>query len=158
MFPKLPGIYQPCSHLQQTGHCRFNLYSSVSRVGQLLLHFKSQNGGTEEIQASFTQARSASLPAHFLTCTSLPLLFTYSLSPNTVKFRFTTCCQESLRGTAGRTLTGKLAFRVQNPFLPTTHQPNQFPSLSLSLFICKLDFIITSLWMVVFQYFGSSLE
>lgn len=34
MFPKLPGIYLPCSHLQQTVHCRFNLYGSVSLVGQ----------------------------------------------------------------------------------------------------------------------------
>lgn len=133
MFPKLPGIYQPCSHLQQTGHCRFNLYGSMSLVGQLLLHFKSQNGCAKETQASFPRL---ALPLCLLTSLPAP---PFHLNPNNiVNFRFSTCCQERLHGTAGRTSMGKPAFWVQNPVLPTTHQPNQFPSLSLSLFICTL--------------------
>lgn len=133
MFPKLPRIYRPCSHLQQTGHCRFNVYGSISLVGRRSLHLKLQDGGAEETPASSTGL--ALRPCLLPPCTALPLGFTYSLHANCA---ISALQHAARRGSAGRTSTGKPEFWVQTPVLPITHWPNQLPSLRLSLFICKL--------------------
>lgn len=146
MFLKLLGIYQPCSHLQQTVHCRFNLCGSVSLVGQqLLLHLKSQNGGVKERQAA--PAPRLCLLTASMRLPSVTLI--YSLHPdNSVNLRFATCCRQRLPWHHEENLHWELACWVQSPVLPATHQPIRFPSRGLSLFMCDLRGLSLTIYKV----------